>query len=89
LILHQPDYTTHSDFFPAWTNQMKHKFARRSNPDGTVDSICSRCFQTPASVSDETELPKLEQEHTCAPAILARFEYSNLFYRKLEETKES
>jgi hypothetical protein len=49
---------------------MARKFAHRSNPDGTVDAICVQCFQTIAKVSVKAELPKLEQEHICAPAIL-------------------
>jgi hypothetical protein len=38
-------------------------FAHRLNPDGTVEPICIHCFQTIATVWDEAELPKLEQEH--------------------------
>jgi len=77
-----------SDFLPGLDNQMKHKFAHRSNPDGTVDTICTCCFQTIATVSDEAKLPKIEQEHICDPVILARFEYANLFCQKLEAPKE-
>ena len=68
---------------------MAHKFAHRSNSDGTVDTICIRCFQTVATVSDEAELAKIEQEHICDPTISAPFEYANLFYKKVEESEES
>jgi hypothetical protein len=49
------------------------KFAHRHNPDGTYDSICPRCIQTIATVRDETELPRIESQHTCDPDILERF----------------
>ena len=48
-------------------------FAHRYNPDGTFDTICSRCFQTIATVRDETELPKIESQHVCDQHILERF----------------
>lgn len=41
------------------------KFAHRYNPDGTIDSICPRCFQTIAHVKYEAELPRNEQKHIC------------------------
>ena len=68
---------------------MKHKFAHRSHLDGTVDAICRHCFQTIATVRDEAKLSQFEQEHACEPAALARFEYWKLFYREVEELKES
>lgn len=74
---------------PVWKKQVAHKFAHRSNPDGTVDTICIRCFQTVATVFDDTELPRLEQDHRCDPEIAARFEYSDLRYQEVEESKES
>ena len=68
---------------------MSRKFAHRSNSDGTAESICIRCFQTVAKVSDETDMPKLEQKHICDPNILARFDYANLFNKKAEKSNES
>jgi len=48
-------------------------FAHRNNLDGTCDTICSRCFQTIATVRDEAEFPKIEGQHICDPHILERF----------------
>jgi hypothetical protein len=42
-------------------------FARRRNQDLTVDSICTKCYQTIASEEDETKLASAEQGHTCNP----------------------
>jgi hypothetical protein len=63
---------------------MNPKFVHRSNPDGTVDSICICCFKTIATVSDETELSKLEQEHICDFVDLTGFECTNLFKNQRE-----
>ena len=49
-------------------------FARRYNPNGTVDSICPRCFQTIATVKDEAEFSRFEQEHVCDPHVLERLQ---------------
>ncbi len=50
------------------------KFAHRSNPDGTTDSICLRCIATVATVYDEGELLRHEQEHICDPLLVERFD---------------
>jgi hypothetical protein len=44
-------------------------FVRRQNFDASVDSICSSCYQTIASVdrSAETALVSAEQHHVCSP----------------------
>jgi hypothetical protein len=42
-------------------------FARRRNRDSTVDSICTKCYQTIASERDETKLTSAEEGHTCDP----------------------
>ena len=47
-------------------------FAHRNNPDGTCDTICSRCFQTIATVRDEAELPRIESQHVCDPTSLGK-----------------
>ena len=52
-------------------------FAHRHNPDGTCETICSRCFQTIATVRDEAEFPTIEREHVCNPLLLERFERLN------------
>ena len=50
------------------------KFAHRSNLDGTMDSICLRCIATVATVYDERELLRYEQQHICDPVLVERFD---------------
>ena len=47
------------------------KFAHRCNPDGSVDSICYRCFATVATAKVESELHRYEQQHVCASKIMS------------------
>ena len=42
-------------------------FVRRRNRDSSVDSICTRCFQTIASVDSDEELATHEEKHICDP----------------------
>ena len=42
-------------------------FARRRNQDSTVDSICTRCYQTIASGNSEANLAAAEEVHSCDP----------------------
>ena len=49
------------------------KFAHRSNLDRTFDSICLRCIATVATVYDEVELQRYEQQHVCDPILVERF----------------
>ena len=43
-------------------------FARRRNPDSSIDSICARCFRTVASTTgSEEELDADEKSHVCDP----------------------
>ncbi len=45
-------------------------FAQRQNPDGTVDVICLRCFDTVASVASmaaQRPAEGLKTEHVCRP----------------------
>ncbi|HTB97115.1 MAG TPA: hypothetical protein VK716_08920 [Terracidiphilus sp.] len=48
-------------------------FPHRHNADGSHDSICTKCFQTVASVRDEATLAEREKKHQCDPYILYRF----------------
>lgn len=41
------------------------RFPHRRNSDGTVDSICPKCFRTVSTQSDENLLIRFEQEHVC------------------------
>jgi hypothetical protein len=42
-------------------------FIHRRNPDGTVDSICLRCFLTTDHAKEESALDKVEDAHVCTP----------------------
>jgi hypothetical protein len=42
-------------------------FARRRNQDSTVDSICTRCYQTIAHAHSEAILTIAEESHACDP----------------------
>jgi hypothetical protein len=42
-------------------------FAHRKNPDGSIDSICTTCFQTVASEDSEGKLIAHEERHSCDP----------------------
>ena len=45
-------------------------FSHRRNKDGTIDSICTRCYVTVGTALNESELPKIEHSHTCDPGWL-------------------
>ena len=40
-------------------------FPHRHNPDGSHDSICTRCFVTIAKTPLEADLEELEKAHVC------------------------
>jgi hypothetical protein len=42
-------------------------FAHRRNQDASIDSICTKCFQTIASENSELELTDHEEHHLCDP----------------------
>ncbi len=42
-------------------------FAYRTNPDGSIDSICLTCFQTIACEDSEGKLIAHEESHSCDP----------------------
>jgi hypothetical protein len=42
-------------------------FAHRRNPDASIDSICTTCFQTVASEDSEDKLIAHEEIHSCDP----------------------
>ena len=45
-------------------------YSRRENPDGTMDSICRKCFVTVVTAWRETDLNRAEHSHTCDPNVL-------------------
>jgi len=42
-------------------------FARRQNHDSSIDSICTKCYQTIASADSAGELVAHEESHVCDP----------------------
>jgi hypothetical protein len=40
-------------------------FARRRNPDSTIDSICTKCYQTIACGQSDSSLASAEENHLC------------------------
>jgi hypothetical protein len=50
-------------------------FVRRSNEDSTIDSICTKCFQTVASGKSVFDLIRAEEAHTCVPLSLRQRDY--------------
>jgi hypothetical protein len=47
-------------------------FARRFNPNSTIDSICLNCYQTVATERYEADLIAADQAHVCAAIELER-----------------
>jgi hypothetical protein len=47
------------------------KFAHRSRPDGTVDSICMSCYRTVAVTTTEADQKSQEAAHVCNGLDLA------------------
>ena len=43
---------------------------RRHNKDGSIDSICTLCLATFATVFEEEDLALYESEHVCNPTRL-------------------
>jgi|HubBroStandDraft_1064217.scaffolds.fasta_scaffold2404279_1 hypothetical protein len=50
-------------------------FPHRHNPDGTIDSICTRCFATVATEARESDLKKAEDAHVCSELDLMRLSW--------------
>lgn len=42
-------------------------FAHRKNSDASIDSICTKCFQTVATEDNESKLTAYEEHHLCDP----------------------
>jgi hypothetical protein len=50
------------------------RYAHRMNEDGTLDSICPRCFVTIGTSTWEADLDRMESAHRCDPEQLRHFE---------------
>jgi len=46
-------------------------YPHRQNRDGSIDSICPRCFATVATAKSVTELHTCDKRHRCDEAFLA------------------
>jgi len=57
-------------------------FPHRANPDGTIDSICSRCYVTIGTANRESDLEVMEAVHVCEPALLERYREQSGTVRK-------
>jgi len=42
---------------------MEKEFVHRTNPDGTFDSVCLKCFVTVATTGQEAGLENAERDH--------------------------
>jgi len=49
-------------------------FPHRINHDGTIDSICSRCYITVGTSSSVDDLERMESAHLCDPERLRFYE---------------
>jgi len=49
------------------------EFSHRMKNDGTIDSVCPRCFTTVGCSTWEADLDRMEAAHTCEPARLSAF----------------
>lgn len=50
-------------------------FPHRHKPDGTIDSICLRCFRTIATVRQESDLRNAEENHLCSASDLGHISH--------------
>jgi len=53
-------------------------FARRPNHDASIDSICTRCYQTIASADSPGDLEVHERTHQCDPNGEFSLQHMNL-----------
>lgn len=56
-----------ADCKESWIMDTLIPFAHRTNPDASIDSICTTCFQTIASEDNEVKLIDHEERHSCDP----------------------
>jgi hypothetical protein len=54
-------------------------FPHRKNLDGSYDAICTKCFQTIASVREESHLAAFEKAHVCDPEALFQVSQCRVF----------
>lgn len=64
------------------------QFPHRFNRDGTVDSICPRCYVTVGSAAIEDGLKPMETAHVCNPERLAYYEEGRRQARKMPQKEK-
>ena len=65
------------------------RFPHRDNQDGSIDSICPRCFVTVGTSSREADLERIEASHVCDPAILTHYQEQSETTKKQPSRQES
>lgn len=50
------------------------RFPHRMNKDGTIDSICPRCYATIGTSTWEADLERIEAGHVCDASRLSHFD---------------
>ncbi|MGD0798624.1 MAG: hypothetical protein ABR910_12965 [Acidobacteriaceae bacterium] len=58
-------------------------YPHRQNPDGSIDSICLRCFATVATAMDVGKLHSYDKVHVCNATSIAHRGESNRAKRNL------
>lgn len=64
-------------------------FPHRHNPDGSIDSICSECFQTIAAASTEAQLEAAERVHDCKGFSLVALFHRREDHRAVDERQQA
>jgi hypothetical protein len=64
-------------------------FPHRTNPDGTIDSFCPRCFETVGTSTWEADLEHMEAAHICEPWRLRLLEEKDQTASKRQPRSES
>jgi hypothetical protein len=52
-------------------------FARRLNRDSSIDSICTKCYQTVACAENEEDLAIADRNHICDPDWVCHFRHQD------------
>ena len=76
LVLSNRSMFAISEVLEARMVSLDPDFVRRSNPNGTTDSICKSCFLTVATAMWEADLDSAERQHTCDPFRLSSLKKS-------------
>ena len=58
------------------------QFCLRLNRDGTLDSICLKCFLTVSHGKSEADCAQLEKNHVCNPYDVERFQFAKVIAEK-------